>query len=168
MLDYLIVFIIIIAAVKKSDLRRGYKFSVALEIIMILNFFIYAALVELMKDASVPSQRFDNLKYLFLGLAIAEFPLIMVLRKFMIRGLQKLNGSTKAIVGHLLTISVVTNALCEAIVLYGLIVFLITKNSSDFYIFLILGLISSAIYFPRYGQWEEWAKRIEAKEISAT
>ncbi len=61
--------------------------------------------------------------------------------------------------GRLLYLSLIIYGLSESIAIYGLVLFLMAGNSLNFYIFLILCLVCLGIYFPRYGQWEDWAKR---------
>jgi hypothetical protein len=170
MLDYLIVFIISKTLIK-DNLRRGYKFSVILGILMIVNVLIYVVLVELLKDSWVGSQRVDfvrTMKYVLLALAIGEFFLIAALRKLMFRAMHKRGPSRQQIIEGLLTIDLITFALCEAIVLYGLILFFLSSDSRNFYVFVVLGLIACGIYFPRYSKWEDWGKLEEAKNMSTT
>jgi hypothetical protein len=47
------------------------------------------------------------------------------------------------------------------VVIYGLMLFLMGGRSSDFYFFMALSLVFFAVYFPRYGQWEEWVSERE-------
>ena len=170
MLDYLIVFIITRTLIK-DNLRRGYKFSVILAIIMIVNILIYGFLVELLKDSWVGSQRIDfirSARYVLLAAAIGEFFLIAAFRKFMFRAMHRKGPSTQQIIEGLLTIDLITFALCECIVIYGLVLFFLSSDSTSFYGFVVLGLIACGIYFPRYNKWEDRAKLEEAKNMSTT
>jgi len=60
-------------------------------------------------------------------------------------------------VQRLLPASIVTLALCEAIAIYGVVLFLLGGRRSDFYGFAAGALLAFAFYFPRRSQWEEWA-----------
>lgn len=167
MLDYLIIFIIMLTVVK-GNLRRGYKFSVILYAFTIFNIIIYAFLVEILKDTwsvSKGPEFIRSLRYLLLALAIAEFFLIKVLRKYMIRRVYPKELNPKKITELLLSIDLITCALCEAIVIYGLLLFFLSSDSINFYVFLALGLIALGIYFPRYSRWEDLANLQEAKEM---
>lgn len=170
MLDYLIVFIITRTLIK-DNLRRGYKFSVILAVIMILNVLVYGFLVELLKDSWVGSQGPDfvrSARYVLLPAAVGEFLLIAALRKFMFRGLHRKAPSTQQIIAGLLTIDLITFANCECIVIYGLLLFFLSSDSINFYVFLVLGLVALGIYFPRYSQWEDRAKLQEVKDMPTT
>lgn len=167
MIDYLIIFIVMLTVIK-GNLRRAYKFSVILYAFTVFNIVVYAFLVEILKDTWSVSKSDDfirSLRYLLLALAIAEFFLIKVLRKYMIRRGYPKEHNLKKITELLLSIDLITCALCEAIVIYGLLLFFLSSDSINFYIFLVIGLIALGIYFPRYSRWEDLARLQEAKEI---
>lgn len=64
-------------------------------------------------------------------------------------------------VQKLVTASIISLALSEAVAIYGLVIFLINGSSIDFYFFLTLSFIFIIIHFPRYSQWEDWIKKID-------
>jgi hypothetical protein len=88
-----------------------------------------------------------------------EFGFLHFIRKVIVKKLQEGDLKKEEIVGRLLNLSLIIYALSESIAIYGLILFLLAGNSLNFYIFLMLCLVCLGIYFPRYGQWESWAKR---------
>jgi hypothetical protein len=101
-------------------------------------------------------------------MAIAEiFFIKLIIIKIMIKKLHKKKQELQKIVLGLLIMYFCIYVICESIVIYGLILISLSHNSIDFYIFLILGLLSFGIYFPRYGQWEKWIKFLESQKLSA-
>jgi hypothetical protein len=68
-------------------------------------------------------------------------------------------GKSSVSIQQLAVSSIITFALCEAVAIYGLVLFFIAGNSADFYIFMMLLLIYFAVYFPRYSQWESGQRR---------
>ena len=167
MIDYIFWLIIITIIAKffiKDNLRRGYKTSFVLGIWMILKLLNYIAIVELIKIYYTPFKGFsdfpqvDTLKYVLLGVAVAGFGFIHFIRKLAVKNLQEGDLKKEEIVGRLLYLSLIIYGLSESIAIYGLVLFLMAGNSLNFYIFLILCLVCLGIYFPRYGQWEKWAK----------
>jgi hypothetical protein len=155
----------------KGNLRRGYKFSLILYAFTVFNIIVYAFLVEILKDTWSVSKSADFirfLRYLLLVLAIAEFFLIKVLRKYMIRRGYPKEQNLKKITELLLSIDLITCALCESIVIYGLLLFFLSGDSINFYVFLVLGVIALGIYFPRFSRWEDLAKLQEGKNMSTT
>jgi F0F1-type ATP synthase membrane subunit c/vacuolar-type H+-ATPase subunit K len=143
-----------------DELKREYRLATIIYIAMIATVFVYAVVVELIKKNFVPFKGFAPfpevyiLRYVFLGLTIADFFLI----KFIWRKL--LSASTQ----KLIETSVITYALCESVAIYGLILFLAAGSSLDFYTFMILSLSFFGVYFPRYSHWQKWVKVGERNE----
>ncbi len=84
------------------------------------------------------------LKYLLVALAFANF--------FIIKIIQKVLGAGSA--EKLVMATVVTFALCEAVALFGLVLFLLKGNAMDFYTFMFLSLFYFWLFFPKYPDWE--------------
>jgi len=168
MLDYLIIFLIIRFFIK-DNLRRGYKFSVILGIIMIVNLVLYTIIVELIKVSFAPFEGFaqfpgfDTLRYALMGAVIIDLLLIIFFRKLFIKRIFKPGLSRNKIIDNLITGSFITYALCEVIAVYGFLLFLIAGSSFDFYLFLVPCLVFLGIYFPRYSEWEGWIKQVEER-----
>ncbi len=168
MLDYLIVFLIMIVFVKENS-RRAYKFSIILGIIMIINLVLYSILIELIKFRFEPFNGFKPetdvvmLRYALIGAAIITSLLIALMRRLFIRALFRGDQSIKNINGLLVLSSQMTYCLCEAIAIYGLLLFLYAGSSLDFYLFLVLCLVLLGIYFPRYSNWEVWIRQVEER-----
>jgi F0F1-type ATP synthase membrane subunit c/vacuolar-type H+-ATPase subunit K len=139
-----------------QELRRVYRLAVIIGVAMISSLLIYVFIVEFLKvrvPIHAPSSTVDLLRYLFFGMAIVDFFVIKFLRGQMVSG-----APSPAKIQKLLSMTILTYALCESVAIYGLILFLIGGRRFDFYSLVILSLIFFAIYFPRYAQWEEWLK----------
>jgi len=158
-----------------ADLEKAYKARVIIGAAMIGVLLIYTGIVEFIRAQNSPAEVFTPapgpdvlalLRYVFLGIAAVEFLVIQFLRKVMLSAdspaRQALpSGSFVPETQKLITVSVVTFALCESVAVYGLVLFLIGKNASDFYLFLLISVFYFAIFFPRYGAWEEWVQERE-------
>jgi len=175
MIDYIFWFIAITIIAKffvRDNLRRGYKISIVLGIWVILKLFNYIAIVELIKINLTPFRGFsdfpevDTLKYVLLGVVVAEFGFLHFIRKRIVKKLQEGDLKKEEIVNRLLILSCIIYALCESIAIFGLILFLLAGNSLNFYIFLILCFVCFGIYFPRYGQWKKWAPEEIQMQVS--
>jgi F0F1-type ATP synthase membrane subunit c/vacuolar-type H+-ATPase subunit K len=150
-----------------ADLQKAYKVTVVIGVVMIGTLFIYAGIVEFLKTQSSTFKEFGTapdvvalLRYVLLGVAIVEFFAILYMKKAMLSaeaGVQQTSvvgpfGSE----GQLVTAAIVTFALCESVAIYGLVLFLLGRSTTDFYLFLLISLFYFGIFFPRYGSWEEW------------
>jgi hypothetical protein len=136
-----------------TTLKARYLVANFIGLAMIAAVFVYAGVVELIKWQLAPFAGFarldprtaELLKYVFLGLAAAQFGIIKVLQKLM-------PGRS---VDNLTRATVVTYALCEAVAVLGLVLFLLAGNSLDFYIFMMISLGFFYLFFPKYDQWEK-------------
>ncbi|MEE8114707.1 MAG: hypothetical protein V3T23_10170 [Nitrososphaerales archaeon] len=151
----------------KDNPKRGYRLAAILSVITFVHVFIYAVLVEvLLVYASPPFWELDMdslaiLRYVLLGLAIAELFLIRVLRNHMYKRARKERPTGKKLIQHLVSTSGMSDAICDSVAIYGLLLFLFSGHSLDYYIFMVPSLIFLGIYFPRYSEWEEWIKKID-------
>jgi hypothetical protein len=123
---------------------------------MIAAVFVYAGVVELIKwrlahfagFAKLDPRTVGLLKYGFLALAAAQYGAIRVVQKIV-----PANS-----VDHLPQAAVITFALCEAVALLGLVLFLLGGNAMDFYVFMVISLGFFYLFFPKYEQWENLIK----------
>lgn len=153
-----------------DGLKSGYRKAVFLWIGMVFSLFVYAFVVEIMRITpgflNRPSlfPETETWRYIFVFSAIAQFFLIGFIRNQTLSAIQARkdsNGrSLSEAVSKLLNASIVTNALCELVAIYGLVLFLLAKNPSDFYIFMVLSFMYFAFYFPGYAQWEKSARGV--------
>ena len=59
-------------------------------------------------------------------------------------------------VRRMITANIIAFALCDAVALVGLVLFLLGGAREDFYTFLVLALIFLLIRWPRTEQWQAW------------
>ena len=141
---------------------------------MVVALFLYVLVVEMLKQTpSHPTgleQYFDVLRYVAFALSIGSLFLIKFYRKMFLvdkAGL-RLNvlpyKSFSPVPQRLQFVSITTLAFCESVAIYGLVLFFIGRGSQDFYILLGFSVVLFAIYFPRFSEWEEWAKKLSQVE----
>jgi hypothetical protein len=158
-----------------ADLQKTYKVAVIIGLCMMGVLLIYTGVVEFLRARNSSDEVFTPapgpdvlalLRYAFLGVAAVEFFVIQFLRKVMLSSdaptrQTSLPGSFAPEAQKLITVSVVTFALCESVAVYGLVLFLVGRSASDFYLFLLISIFYFAVFFPRYGAWEEWVQERE-------
>lgn len=155
-----------------NDLRKAYKTVSMIGVVMMMSLLVYAAVVEYIQKTYAPFTGFSPfpevgmLRNILLVVALAEVFMIRGIKKLVLSGKLPVQGNAGATsmspaVQRLFSSSIIIFALSESIAIYGLVLFLIAGNSSDFYTFMALSLISYVIYFPKFSQWEEWMKEAE-------
>jgi hypothetical protein len=126
---------------------------------MIASVFVYAGVVELIKWQWAPFTGFGKLPaattellwYIFLGIAAAQYGAIKAVPRLI----------PARSVDHLPQAAIITLALCESVALLGLVLFLLTGRSADFYIFMLISLGFFYWFYPRYDQWEKLVNEAE-------
>lgn len=146
-------------------LRRGYRRVAVIGLVMFLGIFLFAAAAEFVKRSFAPFSGFGSLpdpsivRYILIAAAAADFFLISFFKKrFLGADPGRLQGDISRLVQRLTNHSIITFALSESIALYGLVLFLLTGNDTDLYLFLLAACFSFSYHFPRYRQWEEWVR----------
>ena len=71
---------------------------------------------------------------------------------FLIRFMQKILATGS--VERLFQAAVVTFALSESVAIYGLVLFLMSGNAMNFYLFMFLSLFYFWFFYPKYQDWE--------------
>ena len=145
-----------------ADLARHYRITRTIGAAMIASLLVYAVAVEIIRARFAPFEGFarfpqwEVLRYAFVGLAVADAVLIRILKARLLA----VRPAGSAPGAALQTTSVVTFALCEVVGLWGVVPFVVAGSAVDFYFFLVLSLLLFGVHFPRWDQWQEWARRI--------
>jgi hypothetical protein len=143
------------------ELKTRYLAVNFLGLLMIGSVFLFAIVVEIFKWvmapftglANFPKNLAELLTFIFLFLALVNYFLIRVLPKKLIARSPQ----------HLPQAAILTLALCEAVAVYGLTLFLLTGRSLDFYVFFATSLFLFYLFFPKYAAWEEIAKAANSR-----
>jgi len=158
---------------KSYQLKKVHKTAVVVGIAIVASLFMYPVIVEILKTYNAPFKGFGSLsesdlniiKYVFLGLAILEYPFVIFITGRILAIKKSFNRSTEdssfsSSVQRLFLTSIISYACFEAIAIMGLVLFLLGGRSVDFYTFLALSLIYFVLDFPKYNQWEEYVKNL--------
>jgi len=157
-------------------LRSAYRIAVIIGLAMMASLLVYAVIVGLLEKGAVEldapamaGHSLEPVKFVLIGLTVFIF---FTIRVFNIRFLDAEGEQAKLLdprlpstpgvapeFARLTTAAVVTYALCETPAIFGLVLFFMGRNSSDFHLFLLISLFFFAVYFPKYSQWEEWFRK---------
>lgn len=145
-----------------GDLKKAYRISAIIGIAIVASFFFYAIIVEFVRVQYKPFKGFGHLydtrilEFFFYGLAVVHVLILRISRGVLLK--KSASDDVKALIGKLFRSSVLTSALCEGPVIYGLVFFLLTGFSRNFYILLFVSLFIMFMFFPRFKNWERWVK----------
>jgi len=142
-------------------LQQQFKTTNYIGLAMIASVFIYAAIVMLIDKGYISikvrqvisTETSTNLKYILLGLSLSQYFIIRFFQKFSLKSANYLPPG-----------SIIIYALCEAVSIYGLVLFLLSGNSMDFYIFMLISLLYFYLFYPKYADWERlWIQGLSQK-----
>jgi F0F1-type ATP synthase membrane subunit c/vacuolar-type H+-ATPase subunit K len=159
-----------------DKLRAAYRVTVIIGLAIMASLVVYLVIVQLFEGGSIELQgdpafsgsRFEFLKFVLIGVSVIIFFLIRFLNNlvFKLAGEERGHASRPAPVpgaptelGKLSTAAIITFALCETPAIFGLVLYFLGRNATDFYLFLIISMFFFASHFPKFSQWEEWYRR---------
>ena len=137
--------------ISSKTLQQQFKTTNYVGLAMMASVFLYAVIVLCIDRGYIPYKMSHNIdmsilskvKYILLAISIFHY--------FIIRFFQKFSLKSAA---YLPAASFLIFALCEVVSIYGLVLFMLTGNSMDFYIFMLISLLYFYIYYPKYADWE--------------
>jgi hypothetical protein len=143
----------------QPDLGPRYRAVRIVAVALLLAVGIYVVVIELLSRGipmSYPLRGQIALGYFFLAVGVVAVVAAGVLRRVMLSRAGA--GPGERIQGA----SIVSLALAETPAVFGLLVFVATGQKDAAYALIVLAVAALALYFPRWSQWEEWAREPRA------
>ncbi|MHB8843858.1 MAG: hypothetical protein ACYC7L_03840 [Nitrospirota bacterium] len=158
-----------------DKLRAAYRTTVFIGLALMASLVIYLIIVQLFESGTVALQGepalsgnpFEFLKFAFIGVSVIIFFLIRSLNNQVLHSAGGQGQAPRrtaapgapAAYGKLSTAAIITFALCETPAIFGLVLYFLGRNATDFYLFLIISMFFFASHFPKFSQWEEWYRK---------
>ena len=145
-----------------QNLKKAYKTSFILYVAFMLSLVVYLVVFQILEASLTDFQGmmekidFQWLRYAFYALGLVQIFLIKFIRETATRTITTVDVQT--LINHLQRMSMISAALCEVPVILGWVLFFLSGNSRDFYVLLLMSFVLFVLYFPRYGNWEEWIR----------
>jgi len=146
-----------VAAPSGDELAKACRTAQLIGGALLASLGLYALVIDLIQRTHTPFAGFapgvphDLLRWIFAALALTGLGLVRVVQRTV------LANAALPLLGRLTTAAIVAMALCEAIAIYGLVLFVLAGRASDYYLFAGIALVGFGIYFPRRQAWEEQA-----------
>jgi F0F1-type ATP synthase membrane subunit c/vacuolar-type H+-ATPase subunit K len=155
-----------------DELKSAYRRTAVIGGAMMSTLVMYAVVAIAIASTRDPFEGFVSLedggllRNFFLGLSLLQVVAIKIIHSRALRSPDPSGrfqtskpGARSQLASRLVSTSVVTFALAESIAVYGLVLFLLNGESTGFFVFLGLSLLTFIMFFPKYHQWEEWMQR---------
>lgn len=144
------------AQISRSAWQQQFKTTNYIGLVMIVSVFIYAGLVLTIDKGYIgfkirPTINLGTLtiiKYILLVVALFHYFFLRFFQKFSLKSANYLPPG-----------AIIIFALCETVSIYGLILFFMSGNSMDFYIFMLISLLYFYLFYPKYADWERLWKQ---------
>jgi F0F1-type ATP synthase membrane subunit c/vacuolar-type H+-ATPase subunit K len=142
----------------RDELAKACRTAQVIGGAMLVSLGIYAVVITLIQQTRAPFAGFAPgvphglLRWIFAALAVAGLGLSRVVQRSI------LGNAALPLLGRLTNAAIVGLALCEAIAVYGFVLFMLAGRPIDYYGFAALALVGFLLYFPRRGLWEEQAR----------
>jgi len=139
------------STISREALLQQFKTTNYIGLAMIGSVFIYAGLVMGISHGVIPIKLRPALsvdystyiKYILLFISLSHYFIIKFFQKIALKAANRLPAG-----------SMLTFALSEAVGIYGLVLFILTGNANDFFIFMAISLFYFFIFYPKYADWE--------------
>jgi F0F1-type ATP synthase membrane subunit c/vacuolar-type H+-ATPase subunit K len=154
-----------------DKLRAAYRVAVIIGLAIMASLVIYLIIVQLFENGSfgqaggqsLQGPQLEIIKFILLGVSVVNFFLIRFLNNLILNPAGEQRPAPTAAapsdLGKLTTAAIVTFALCETPAIFGLVLYFLGRNATDFYLFLLISMFFFASHFPKYSQWEEWYRK---------
>lgn len=145
----------------EDKLNQVHRVTVIVAVAMIVSVFLYAGVVELLNRLDPSAGPFADPETVELWRQVLRgFALVHFLALAWLGRARGAVGEPLARLARLKNLTIVRLALAESIALYGLVLYVLSRDSIDFYYLLLVSLLSFVVVFPRYDRWRETLTRI--------
>ena len=140
-------------------LRRKLKSSVMIWFSFLVSILVYAGIVEWIERRGVEVVTTQNraLHLIFLVVTVVCFLAAGIVKYLLLRiPAKKESMSIESLSNRLITASLVSLALSEAICLMGFAEYFILRSYDSFYVFFIVAMLGMIMHMPRYPKWKTY------------
>ena len=153
-----------LSADAQAACRRAQLIGVALVVSIVVYVFVLHVIAARQAPfiGFAPSLDLRLLRVVFALVALVDLAMLRFVTSSV---LEAARSATTAVGGasvaaRLLTLSIARLAICEAIAVLGVVLFLLGGRWADFTGFAVASLAALAFNFPRRSQWEDWVRQL--------
>jgi hypothetical protein len=150
---------------KGGDLKSRFHTARIIHGALMASVPVYALIVALMSGNAEFMAGLQNdpphyaiFKYALYGIGLSVFFVILYLRRSILTGRGGMDHLNRTHSDRFLYLALVTASLCGMVAVLGLMAFFLYKVAADSYLLMVLSLLYFSYFFPRFPQWETWAR----------
>jgi len=157
-----------------TRLRKTHKKAVIIAAAMMITPLIYVGLAEFLLSGALPDISFPfygKLRYFIIAAAAIGIIVMSIVKNLIISGEIKIEKAQfhgkkeektetreEEFTRRLFRVFFVSYSVWDTIAMFGLILFILGKNSTELYAFVGVALFMMMVHFPRYDDWESRLK----------
>jgi hypothetical protein len=155
-----------------ADLRAGCRRAQLVGVVLVITIGVYALVLDRIAAQHAPFVGFAPsvdlrlLRVVLAVVAVADLVALRIITPLLLARpgwpVAPARGSSPVTQQRLFAVSIVRLAICEAIAILGVVLFLLGGRPADFYGFAVASLAAFAFHFPRLSQWGDWARQVPA------
>ena len=150
-----------------DELKKRWQITALIAAAMIASVFAYLAVAEVLKQSGnfqggpVAGDQMRMLRIIIFVIAIGDALFSFIIKGFLLKGADIPQGVDENLIVPVLAqklqySTIVVMAFCESVAIFGLVLFMLTGSSTDFYILLALSLALMVVHFPRLDKWRDF------------
>lgn len=140
---------------EREEIEKGWKSIYIMWIVMLSAVFIYLIIGLYLKDglqSTIAEGNLEILRYVLYAISIITFISISYVRRLILESKnignnQSIISNNSAVARYTIAI-IVSLALAESISIYGLVLFVLGKNTSDLYLLIFISAFAMIYYRP--------------------
>jgi len=167
----------------ETNLKSAYNQAIIISIAFFFSLAVYAGVAEIVLvdiQIDLDPSVYSIIKYVFIVIAAGQIIMMLFLKNRILSNLAKFSGNTlnqsdtnqsqekgetqkvdeRQFIQRLSSVHIITYAFCESIAVYGIVLFILGKNKTEFYTFLGACAFMMMINYPKYEDWKNWLRDI--------
>jgi len=159
-----------------DELKKRWQITALISAAMMASVLAYLLVAGILERSGnfpaspVPGDQMRMLRIVIFVIAIGDGLFSFIIKGFLLKGADIPQGVSENLIVPVLaqklqTSTIVVMAFCESVAIFGLVLFILTGGSTDFYILLALSLALMAVHFPRLDKWREFISEKQTASI---
>ncbi|MDD2463652.1 MAG: hypothetical protein PHI97_06610 [Desulfobulbus sp.] len=156
--------------INERELQRGITTTRAIWFALFASLIIYVCIAPMLFDVarvSFSQESYRTLRIALMAMAVLTLMLTWFLRKYLLaapRGKRSEKNNQHPAVARYLSVMMVAMGMSESIGVYGLVLYVLGKNSQDLYLLTLLSAGSMLLYFPKRPEILTLAERFPTED----